>query len=346
MVRKQGDRLKQSETKSNIIKYILGKQGPVSEPEIRKHLGEKYGIKDQGRINRHLHELKKVECIELIPPIKTGLSNKWDITKTEHLENIQIKFEDIKLNEFEKSLIVILRESNLDIDRDLDGLECFFELLLSTSFFNACMDIGLEKLQNRAWELYLYDRGFERNKNIKQLLKNCYDTNIKKNPNFIKISEETFRKIMEEIVRNKNSWNVENPISETLEEKYPNEAKEIYEKTKEIWILMTKQKLIFLDTRYHLLFKHYFHQDILNDIVTSDEIEFAMKIKENQKESSVLVRYFKNLILISEYVVRYKKPTFFNVNGTPNEVLKEIIDFYKLDYSTIPDEIKKLIETS
>jgi hypothetical protein len=71
-----------------------------------------------------------------------------------------------------------------------------------------------------------------------------------------------------------------------------------------------------------------------------------MKIKENQKESSVLVRYFKNLILISEYVVRYKKPTFFNVNGTPNEVLKEIIDFYKLDYSTIPDEIKKLIETS
>ena len=51
-----------------------------------------------------------------------------------------------------------------------------------------------------------------------------------------------------------------------------------------------------------------------------------MKIKENQKESSVLVRYFKNLILISEYVVRYKNP-LFNVNGTPNEVLKEIIDF-------------------
>lgn len=114
MVRKQGERLKQSETKSNIIKYILDKQRPVSEPEIRKHLEEKHEIKDQGRINRHLHELKKSECIELFPPEKKGLSNHWGITKLKTLEKIIQEYPD---------LIEVLHNSELAYNIVLDALE-------------------------------------------------------------------------------------------------------------------------------------------------------------------------------------------------------------------------------
>lgn len=114
MVRRQGDRLKQSETKSNIIKHILEKLEPVSEPEIRKHLQKNYQVNDQGSINRHLHELKKAECIEFFPPEKKGLSNYWGITKLKTLEKMIKEYPGLLEN---------LQNSELALQIVLDALE-------------------------------------------------------------------------------------------------------------------------------------------------------------------------------------------------------------------------------
>jgi len=70
MPQKQGDHLKVGEVKSSIIMFILQTMEPVEEPAIRDFLLQKYNVINQGTINRHLHDLQKLDCIELIPPQK------------------------------------------------------------------------------------------------------------------------------------------------------------------------------------------------------------------------------------------------------------------------------------
>lgn len=203
MVRKQGDRLKQSETKSNIIKYILEKQGPVGEPEIRKYLEEEYEIKDQGRINRHLHELKNEDYIELITPTKTGLRNQWDITKIEHLKNIKRRikedncFKKIKLDKYEKSINIIIQEFGYDT-KSPQYINCFIRLYKSPSFFNSCLEIGVKLLISHALKMYRYGSGFEEETLIEKLLTECSKTYIESKLNF-KIPENKFRAIIEDL---------------------------------------------------------------------------------------------------------------------------------------------------
>jgi len=70
MPQKQGDHLNVGEVKSSIIMFILQTMEPVEEPAIRDFLLQKYNVINQGTINRHLHDLQKLDCIELIPPQK------------------------------------------------------------------------------------------------------------------------------------------------------------------------------------------------------------------------------------------------------------------------------------
>jgi len=53
--------------KTSILEFILKNKEPVSEPDIRDHLNEKHEVIDQSTINKHMHNLKDMGCIELIP---------------------------------------------------------------------------------------------------------------------------------------------------------------------------------------------------------------------------------------------------------------------------------------
>jgi len=97
MPKKQGDHLNVGEVKSSIIMFILQNVRSVGEPAIRDFLLQEYNVMNQGNINRHLHDLQKLDCIELIPPQKKGLRNYWDITKIKNLKKIQMILKQISL---------------------------------------------------------------------------------------------------------------------------------------------------------------------------------------------------------------------------------------------------------
>lgn len=193
--RKRGGHLERNKVKIGILEFILRNDGPITESEIRKFVEKSYAIKDQKTVNTHLHDLKDLGCIELIPPQK-GFPNKWNITKIKHLKNIRSNFENIKLNECEKSLNVILKESGYDITT-LEGLKVYIRLLLSVSLFNMFMEADIESVYYGAFENYKYGRGFQSEQTIKKNLNKYYTTYIKGNSNY-EMSRETFHKTVEE----------------------------------------------------------------------------------------------------------------------------------------------------
>jgi Fe2+ or Zn2+ uptake regulation protein len=237
MVKKQGDHLKQSETKSYLLQYILEKNVSVSEPDIRHYLKQKYDLIDQSTINRHLHDLEDEGCIKLIPPDKKGLRNKWDITKPKHLENISDKFSEIQLNKYEKSKIIILHEYGYDI-KSLTGLQFYIRLLLSASFFDMCIKTNIETIFSRAWKIYLYDKGFGDNQRIKELLNEFYILYIKDNPNF-DMSYEIFQQMIEELAQKKAEIS-DDTFSKIWEEKFHGLYKEM---SREVFIII-KEELV------------------------------------------------------------------------------------------------------
>jgi hypothetical protein len=109
MTKTKRDHLKHKEVKSSILEFILKNNGPVAEPAIREYLKKKHDVIDQSTINKHMHNLQNLICIELIPP-KKGLRNYWDIKTLKHLRNIIFYFEEIRLNTRGKSLDILLIE--------------------------------------------------------------------------------------------------------------------------------------------------------------------------------------------------------------------------------------------
>jgi hypothetical protein len=95
--------------KTSILEFILKNKGPVSEPDIKDHLKEKHDVNDQSTINKHMHDLKKLRCIQLILP-KESRRNYWDVTTPIHLKNIRHKFYELQINKYEKSINLILME--------------------------------------------------------------------------------------------------------------------------------------------------------------------------------------------------------------------------------------------
>lgn len=222
--RKRGAHCNRGEVRSSIIQFILENNGSIKEPDIRKHLKERYSISDQGGINKHLHELGKDRIVELVEPKKSsrklqrhGLTNRWDITKIEHLKNIKDKYKDITLNKYEKSLHIILKECNYSITMPI-GLKLYIQLLLSTSLFNTYIETNLESLNSSAWEIYQYDKGLKNEQSINKSLNKCYNTYINSNPNS-KTARETFQVEIKKIFFN------------VCEEKFPGWFKEMPEKT-------------------------------------------------------------------------------------------------------------------
>jgi len=205
--RNQGDHLPPGAVQADIIKYVLSKINDVPEPDIRRYLKDKHGIRDKKNIKRHLNLLKTNGCIEIVSKGGGEDENIWDITNVENLKNVneRVKEEKIKekgcykeidLKKYEKTLNVILKESGSDI-KYLVGLRFYIQLSLSQSFIDVCIEKGIKSLYSGAWENHKDGYGYKRDQLINNNLEECYDLHILDNPN-VKMSMEKFKKVIEE----------------------------------------------------------------------------------------------------------------------------------------------------
>lgn len=156
MVEKRRYHFNWKEVKTSSIEFILENDGPVGEPTIRKHLQNQYNSIDQATVNKHLHGLQDLGCIESVSPLKKSRYNYWDI-KSKHFKNINNKFPAIQLNTYRKSLLIIFLEFGQDMNT-YDGFQFYISLMLSKSLFNACTEIGVEGLINNAYKIYRADK--------------------------------------------------------------------------------------------------------------------------------------------------------------------------------------------
>lgn len=362
MPKKQGDRLNVGEVKSSILEFILENDGPAGEPAIRNFLLEKYNIADQGNINRHLHDLQKLDCIELIPPEKKGLKNVWDIKKLKNLKKIKQEFPEVRLNDYEKSINIILRELER-FEHSPDWLNFYLKLLLSPSFFNTCIETGSRALEIGIWKIYINSIGYYRHQRIDDILKVCYFSYIKLHPEF-KMSEILFMNTIKA-----HPWDIyrffaEDVLLKWFEKTFPELPKEIPQlifKTKLSGIeeipeeipneindkdlvrymlnamsLRMEERLDFELKNDDLLLEHFLHHDMLIGVDSPEELYFVNKTKENHtlpRGSTdpwhIILREAEkaDLKLASEMIFKFKKPSIFNFN-TVDEIYQAVLEYY------------------
>lgn len=167
-------RLKQNLIKSYIMDRILRNRESIPEPRIREILKEKYGVKDQGTINTHLHSLEKLGCITLIPPNKeVTRANRWNIIRLENLESIRQHFPEISLNKYEKSLETISKSRLLHKNPPRHSVFIIM-LMLSSSFFDTYVKTDIEAYNKRAYEIYRLGEGYDEDQLIKTYVDEVY----------------------------------------------------------------------------------------------------------------------------------------------------------------------------
>ena len=188
MVEKRRYHFNVGEVKSGIIELILGHKGRIGEPFIRSSLQGKYTGIDQGTVNRHLHDLHKLGCLDLTPPTKeTTRSNRWNVATLKQLENIRQHFPDIQLNRYEKSLDMVSRYHLHYINQERD-LIFRVQLLLSISLFDLCIENDTETLFTKASEIYKFRKGCEEDLRIQRYINDIYaqlTNTIFKNTSFL-----------------------------------------------------------------------------------------------------------------------------------------------------------------
>jgi hypothetical protein len=364
MPKRQGDRLNVGEVKSSILKFTLENEGPVGEPAIRDFLLKKYDVMDQGNINRHLHDLQKLDCIELIPPEKKGLRNYWDIKKLKNLRNIKHEFPEVRLNDYEKSINIVLRELE-HFERSPDWLNFYLKLLISTSFFNTCIEAGSRTLDKGIWKIYITSIGSYRHQRIDNLLKVCYSAYIKQNSEF-KLSEiefantikahpwEIYRFFAEDVLLKGFEKDFpclpkeiplkifETKLSEIEEtpEKIPEEMndKDLVKYTLDAMRLRMEEKLDFKFSSDDLLLEHFLHHDMLIGTDSPEELYFVNKTKENHTlprgstaSGRVILREAElaDLRLASEMIFKFKQPSRFSFD-TVDEIYQTVLEYYSL----------------
>jgi len=328
----RGEKLKIGEVKAAIISYILENKNSVSEPDIRKHLLEKLGIKNQGTINNHLHELADLNCIESITPNKKSRSNFWDIIKFENLKNIRREFPKILLNSYEKSIMIIFNEHRYDI-RKIENLDFYIKLLLSVSLFDAFLDADIHELIYKAKKIYLRDEGYTKTNNyehhVEKFIKMYKEANQDfKIPTDLKIyqrhmSKEAFFKIFEEF--------------QIKTDEMIKELEETYKYYKEI-------DEDFDNKPSKILLEHFINHDIFKGSESPDEYGFFIDLKEARgkadkiwiKEGNLenIKRWFElihlqELEVYSEIIKKHKQPSMFYISEDSKMIYSLLKDFYK-----------------
>lgn len=175
MGRNQGDHLKWNEVKAGIVRFVISSDEAVPEPDIREFLRNEYKITDPGNIKKHLSDLqhRPYSCIEKIPPKQRGFANKWDIKNIENLRNIRSYFPEIQLTIYEKSLNIILKE-HPHYANSLAEIGFRARLVQSPSFFDECLKTNAEILGIKAYEIYRFNKGFDKTRIIRKLFNEVY----------------------------------------------------------------------------------------------------------------------------------------------------------------------------
>ena len=308
MPKKQGGHLNIGEVKSSILEFILEQNGDVTEPAIRKYLLEKYDVIDQGNINRHLHDLQKRGCIELIPPQKR-LRNYWNIQTRTNLKNIRLEFPGIQLNKHDKAIGILITELEQDTNNCyIDWLKIYIYLFTSVSFFNTYMEADIKIFHQGNWNSYTTINDRLRHERINDLLKICYRTCAKLYPDF-KLSEDMFTTIVTttpwEVFRFDSTGSLvrlfedylpglpkEIPLQlsktklsriEKIPEKIPDEInnENIVKYMLNALHLIVERQLDYESLIYDLLLEHFFKHDILIGVDSQEEHEFVKKTIEN-----------------------------------------------------------------
>ena len=364
MTKKQGDRLNVGEVKSNIICFILENVKSVGEPAIRDFLLQKYDLMDQGNINRHLHDLQKLDCIELIPPQKKGWRNYWDIKKLKNLRKIKQEFPEVRLNDYEKSINILLLELE-HFERSPNWLNFYLKLLLSPSFFKTCIETGSRVLDKGIWKVYLNGVGSNRHQHIEELLKACYLACGKYQSNF-KMLEKEFTDTMKALPWDVFRFYREDALAIEIEHYLPGLPRELsskisetrlsgmehipVEKTKELKaeelgkyimntiLLIMEERLDLKFLKDDLLLQHFIDHDMLIGEDSDDELYFVRKTKENHTLSrgstvpwQIILREAElaDLKLASEMIFKYKQPTQFSDScNNLEEVYKKVLKYY------------------
>lgn len=369
MVKGKGKHLEHKKVKSSIIEFILGNEKEVPEPTVRDYLKKRHDVIDQSTINKHLHDLQKLDCIELIPPVKNGLRNKWNITNLKNLRNIRHGFPELHLNNYEKAINIVLRELEY-FDNSPDWLTYYLKLYLSASFFNTCIETGKRPLETAVVKVYRNSIDTHRQRRIDDLLKKCYISCVKQYPNF-KAPEEEFTNVMytlrfepllsslptilELFEEHLPGLPKEIPLQifqtqlsgiEGIPEKIP---KEIEDKDLVRYVLNTlhlikKQWQDFESIKDDLLFEHFLNHDILIGADSDDQLYFVKKTKENHalprgstEPGQMILKEaeFADLKLTSEIIFKYKQPSRFGFN-TVDEIYQAMLDYYsplQIDYN-------------
>jgi hypothetical protein len=345
-IRGVGKRLKEGEVETDIVEYILNNSSKVSTPNIRAFLKNKHGLHDRTSIDEHLSFLLDENCIKKFSS-KRGFKNHWDVKSLKHLKNIKQQFKEIELQTYKKSVNIIIKELFFDVSPD-NKSTLIKQLSSSTSFFDVCMktetDIGA--LYAKAEEIYQHREGFEMAQEVKEFVKNLYtefmkrismnyniqpignnkytndssklyfDQHSQKYSSNIEVSENRFRKLLEEI--SIMSW--KDVSAEELEQRIIREislkiASEIFQKTlaavpteflkisekllnaisDEIFERLMKENIedmccYFLGLKLYqrmarkwspyMILEHCFYQDILNGTVSPQEKDVVSKEKD------------------------------------------------------------------
>jgi len=321
------------ETKAKILEFILESSGPITEPNIRAHLSENFNDITQSTINKHLNFLKAKGCIERVSPIEKTRLNYWDVISFDQLKNIRSEFEDVKLNGYEKAIILVLQKNGYRAT-DIGGFFTYIQLLLSNSFFIACIDTSIDTLSSRFEIIYHYNNaGFYRK--TMESLDACYNAYTEQYPD-IEIPKAVFSSILVEISGKHNTtysdevfirvWNEK--IQKVIQEK-PNEIIEDQKIYKSIRDAVEKIKYLidgYKDTLFSLVFESYFFQDVMLGNASEEEITFAIGTKANSDEYIYALDFKKDKNEISEKLIfcdfeqagvvmaNHKQPSLFDKN--------------------------------
>ena len=180
--RSRGQHFKKNEVKAEILNYILNREFPVLESDLKEHLHETFGTRDVKTKKIHLRDLQKLQCVKKIS--NSDSEDKWEIDSLGHLNSIKENFKQIAFNCYKKAIeIILVKFTNLksimvdlfifpgrisgdditDLFPVIEGVEGSFVIFpvsinehylrkyleMSPTFFDMCMSTNVEILYDR-----------------------------------------------------------------------------------------------------------------------------------------------------------------------------------------------------
>lgn len=360
MVKGKGKHLEHKKIKSSIIEFIIKNKEEVPEPDIRAYLKKEHDVIDQSTINKHLHELERKGCVEIVSPVKKGLRNIWNITKLKNLRNIRHEFPELRLNSYEKAICIVLQELQY-FENSPDWLIYYIKLYMSASFFNTCIETGSRALDERIYKIYINNKDSLRQQRIEKLLETCYSACVKYHSDF-KASEKEFTNVMHVFSLEGVSCSdllfslfkehlqglpEEIPMQifktqlsgiEGIPEKIPEEidSKDLTKYILNTLRLIKEQGRDFKDAKDDLILEHFLDHDIYIGANSDDQLYFVKKTKENHTlprgstepwQMILKEAELADLKLASEMIFRYKQPSRFSLNNV-DEIYQAVLDYY------------------